>query len=77
MHDLELALEAFVLCRIAYGHFVRDLQDDLLSAEQVIGTINIAHPPLSNVLPDLEMVKLVTNLEHLAFLFGSHAAQHG
>jgi hypothetical protein len=29
------------------------------------------------VLTDLEMVKLVTNLEHLAFLFGSHAAQHG
>ena len=58
----QLALEAFILGRIANHGLVGDFNGNFAAVDQVKSPVNIAHAPLGQVRLDLILVKLVANL---------------
>ena len=62
--DLQLALEALVLARVADHGLVRDLEGHFFLGDDVVGSIDIAHAALGEVAEYLEPVELVAYLQH-------------
>ena len=75
-HYLQLALEALILRRVTDDRLVRNLERNFPAVQEIDRPVDIAHPPLCDMPLDLEVVKLVTYLEHRGGVSCSGSIRH-